>query len=78
MTLEEWLDTVPGMALRKFAEDMPHIREQPLASVRQYVLTDPVARDLAERSKAVADAAEPGRAEYRKQKASNRHGRLAE
>lgn len=48
--LDEWLKTVPVLALKAFAEDMPGVRETRRPQVEEYVLTNPEARDRATRS----------------------------
>ena len=48
--LDEWLKTVPVLALKAFAEDMPGVRETRRNRVEEFVLTNPEARERATRS----------------------------
>lgn len=49
-TLEEWLETVPVIALRAFADGLTGVHEAKRAKLTPFILTNTEARDLATRS----------------------------
>lgn len=58
MDLENWLrKTVPVLALRAFAEDMPGVHDAKKADMIEFILRHKPSKKLAERSLAIEQAA---------------------
>jgi len=57
MELDEWLKTVHVLALKAFAYEMPGVHDTKRSQVEQFILSNPVARDMALRSKAIMETA---------------------
>ena len=57
MELDEWLDSVPVLALRAFAEDMPGAHSARRERLVAFVLEDGRAREVALASKSIEDKA---------------------